>query len=373
MSTPRTSTPRLPRTVTPTGIPTPTPTATTTPTPTATTTPTTLPAVAEAFGSVIVVAEHPDDTSLSRRLHRRRLRGEVVRLARGLYVPTPAVEPLAPWEVETLRAWAASAHGRLRQPLCRDSAARLWGVPLLNEGNDERAPVIHALGWGPTATCRVTDVQYWATGDPAAHVVEFADARLTNLPRTVAELSLSTSFARAVAATDWAIRSRGGGPATTIDEIRAVADALALVRGRARLDRALAFADGRSESAGESWARVLIHQLGFELPELQHEYRLADGRVIRTDFRWGSVRLAGEFDGLVKYRAAEMRGGRSVEQVVIEEKAREDAVRSTGDGMLRLLWADLREPRLLAHRLEAAGVPRVRGRGRGRTRVRSRE
>jgi hypothetical protein len=319
------------------------------------------PPVQDAFAAVIVVAEHPDDSTLSRTLHRRRIRGDVVRLARGLFVPTSAVETLRPWEVEVLRCWAASALGRVRQPLCRESAARLWGVPLLD---DDRAPVIHALGWNSKATRQTADVRYWATPDVKLHVVERAGALVTDLPRTLAEMVTSSSFLRSVAAIDWAIANRqpADGPSTTIDAIGAAADALAIVRGRARLERALAFADARSESAGESWVRVLVHQLGFEVPDLQHEYRLADGRVFRTDFHWGSVGLAGEFDGLVKYRAAELRGGRSVEQIVIDEKEREDAVRATGDGMLRLVWADLREPRRLAHRLEAAGVPRRRRR-----------
>lgn len=319
------------------------------------------PTVIAAFAAVIAVADHPDDPSLSRSLSRRCRRGEVERLTRGLFVPRAAIEPLAPWDLELLRCWAASARGRVRQPLCRESAARLWGVPLLE---DERDSVIHAVGWTSSTTERVGDVRYWATRDRDAHVVDLAGARLTDLPRTVAELSLSASFARSVAAIDWAIRERRRGtePVTTIDGIRGAADALSLVRGRARLERALVFADGRAESPGESWARVLMHQLGFEAPELQHEYRLPDGRTFRTDFHWPSIGLAGEFDGLVKYRAAELRGGRSVEQVVIEEKEREDGVRSTGDGMLRLVTADLRAPLRLAHRLEAAGVPRRRGR-----------
>lgn len=287
---------------------------------------------------------------------------DLVRLVRGVYIPSDALQGLEPWDVEVLRARAAATRGRVRQPLCGLSAARLWGVPILE---DERAPVVHALGWHARATRRVSDVQYWATADDRAQVVERDRILMTDLPRTIAELAVRSSFARSVAAIDWAIRARHlpSDPVTTIDEIRAAADALALVRGRARLERALAFADGRAESAGESWARVLIHGLGFEVPDLQHEYRLADGRRFRTDFRWASIRLAGEFDGLVKYRAADTRGGRSVEQVVIDEKEREDAVRSTGDGMLRCVWADLRDRRRFGHLLEAAGVPR-RGRPR---------
>ena len=137
-----------------------------------------------------------------------------------------------------------------------------------------------------------------------------------------------------------------------------MAEALSLVRGGARLARALTFADGRAESPGESWMRVLIHQLGFEVPDLQHEYRLADGRRFRSDFRWPSIRLAGEFDGRLKYRAGEARGGRTAEQVVMAEKEREDAVRATGDGMLRCVRDDLRDSRRLRQKLEAAGVPR---------------
>lgn len=309
----------------------------------------------------IVVSEHPGDVGVRRRMSRQRARGELVALTRGVSVPTGAVEGLTPWEFEVLRAWAASALGHVRQPLCRASAARLWGVPLLEE---QAAGGIHALGWGPDASRIRGEIRYWATDDAAANVVALEGARGTDLPRTLAELASSSTFAVAVAAIDWGIRARhrDTGPVTTVDEIAAVADALGFSRGRARLERALAFADGRSESPGESWARVLMHELGFEMPELQHEYRLPDGRVFRTDFRWASIGLAGEFDGLTKYRSADLLAGRSAEQVVVEEKAREDGVRSTGDGMLRLVWGDLRDRRRFVHRLEGAGVPRSRRR-----------
>ncbi|MER3390332.1 MAG: hypothetical protein RJQ01_09885 [Microcella sp.] len=54
---------------------------------------------------------------------------------------------------------------------------------------------------------------------------------------------------------------------------------------------------------------MLIHQLGVEVLDLQHEYRLADGRRFRSDFRWPSRRPAGEFDGRVTYRAGDARAG----------------------------------------------------------------
>lgn len=318
--------------------------------------------IASALAHAVVVAE-VDDPSLARSLHRSATRGEVVRLVRGIYIPRAVVEGLKPWELELLRAVVAATRGRVQQPLCGISAARIWGVPLLE---DELVPVVDALGWDDRATRRASDLRYWATADDGYRVVVHRGAAVTDLPRTIVELSARSTFARSVAAIDWAIRvrRRHGEPGTRPEEIREVADALGTVRGRARLERALAFADGRAESPGESWMRVLIHQLGFEVPDLQHEYRLADGRRFRTDFRWPTIRLAGEFDGRLKYRAGEARGDRSAEQVVIEEKDREDAVRASGDGMLRCVWDDLRNPSILRHKLEAAAVPRRSGRAR---------
>jgi len=321
------------------------------------------PNVRRAFASVIVVAEHPDAPGISRALHRQRARGQLVPLVRGISAPAPAVEPLAPWELAVLRTWVASARGRVRQPLCRASAARLLGVPVLFR---QPEPSIHALAWSARGARRSADVRYWSTHDDGFRVIEVEGARLTDLPRTLAEWAATARFADAVAAVDWGLRvrrSRGDTwPITTLDEIREVADALGFVRGRARLERALVFADGRSESAGESWARVLMHELGFEAPDLQHEYRMPDGRRFRADFRWPSIGLVVEFDGFTKYGSAAAREGRSVEQVVVEEKEREDAVRSTGDRVIRLVWDDLRDARRLAHVLDAAGVPRRRGR-----------
>ncbi|MFN4002684.1 hypothetical protein [Microcella sp.] len=318
--------------------------------------------ITSALAHAIVVAE-VGDPSLARSLHRATARGEVVRLVRGIYIPRAVVEKLKPWDLELLRAVAAATRGRVRQPLCGISAARVWGVPVLE---DEFLPVVDALGWDDRATRRTSDLRYWATADDEYRVVEHRGAVVTDLPRTIVELSTRSSFARSVAAIDWAIRirCRPGESGTSIDEIREAADALGMVRGRSRLERALAFADGRAESPGESWMRVLIHQLGFEVPDLQHEYRLADGRRFRSDFRWPSIRLAGEFDGRLKYRAGEARGDRTAEQVVVEEKDREDAVRASGDGMLRCVWDDLRDPRVLRHKLEADAVPRRSGRAR---------
>lgn len=127
---------------------------------------------------------------------------------------------------------------------------------------------------------------------------------------------------------------------------------------RSRFGAAWNFSDPRSESAGESYSRVLIHQLGFAAPTLQQCFTLTTGRQVRVDFWWEEAQLIGEFDGLLKYRQPERFGHADPAAAVIEEKRREDGLRGLGCGMLRWGWEDLERPRSFAQKLAAAGVPR---------------
>jgi hypothetical protein len=66
--------------------------------------------------------------------------------------------------------------------------------------------------------------------------------------------------------------------------------------------RAVEMADGRSESPGESWSRLVFAGLALPAPELQVEIRDAGGRLVgRVDFLFRERRLIVEFDGKVKY------------------------------------------------------------------------
>ncbi|MGM7666699.1 hypothetical protein [Microbacterium sp. A93] len=118
------------------------------------------------------------------------------------------------------------------------------------------------------------------------------------------------------------------------------------------------FARPETESAGESASRVVIRDLGFELPELQHSVYDQQGRRIGiTDFWWKEQRLTGEFDGLTKYLGRASYSGKSAEEVVTAEKIREDAIRAQGNGMVRWLASDVRNPASLEAKLRQHGVP----------------
>lgn len=130
-----------------------------------------------------------------------------------------------------------------------------------------------------------------------------------------------------------------------------------------RCERAWGFADGRSESAGESYSRALIHELDFAPPSsLQQRHVDATGReVARTDFWWASVGVAGEFDGLGKYDLPLHHGDEAARRATIRrEKEREVALQSVTRGVAHWTWADLRQPEWLARILTAYGIPRAR-------------
>jgi len=113
--------------------------------------------------------------------------------------------------------------------------------------------------------------------------------------------------------------------------------------------RAVAMADGRSESPGESWSRLVFAGLALPAPELQAEIRDAGGRLLgRVDFLFRERRVIVEFDGRVKYEGADGR------DALFREKRREDALRSLGYQVVRLTWRDLSDPALVSRLVKEA-------------------
>lgn len=124
--------------------------------------------------------------------------------------------------------------------------------------------------------------------------------------------------------------------------------------------RVVRFSTSLSDSVGESEARASIHLVGFEVPELQHSWRDADGDM-ETDFYWRSVDKVGEFDGKVKYTRDEYTRGDPAE-VVWKEKRREDRLRRVCSGVVRLVTDEVRSPLILSRILGEAGIPRAHDR-----------
>jgi hypothetical protein len=180
-------------------------------------------------------------------------------------------------------------------------------------------------------------------------VVDVGGVTVTSAARTLLDLGRSLPFEQVVVIADAALARGLVGPA----ELEAVLLGKLRWPGMPAAKRALAFADGRSESVGESRSRVAIAQAGLPVPVLQWEVRNARGRLVgRVDFGWPGLKTIGELDGRIKYDQL-LRPGETSADAVYAEKLREDALRDEGLGVVRWGWTDLGNFTATAERLRA--------------------
>ena len=165
--------------------------------------------------------------------------------------------------------------------------------------------------------------------------------------RTAVDVARLGGFERGVVVADATIRLLGGDRDALLRRMDQMRD----WRGARAAGRVTEFADGRSESVGESRNRVLFELNGLPRPQLQ--VLIVDsttGAVIaRVDYFFEEEKTIGEFDGRLKYRAVP-EDGLSAEDVVWREKRREDALRDQGYEVARSIWDDLRHPQLVVAR-----------------------
>jgi hypothetical protein len=181
-------------------------------------------------------------------------------------------------------------------------------------------------------------------------VLSLHGIQLTDPVRTILDLARSLPFEAAVVVLDAALHER----AVDREQLQQRLLDIAGTRGSRAAARAVRFADGRSESVGESRSRVLLERLGLAPSALQFE--VLDDRgdfVARTDFAWERQRVVGEFDGRVKYGRL-LRPGQEPGDAVFEEKRREDDIRAENWGVVRWTWSDLQAPEALARRVRRA-------------------
>jgi hypothetical protein len=287
-----------------------------------------------------------------RALQRAAARGRLTRLRSGAYVTTTAWNALSPDDRRRLQA-AAMAEMHASYVASHRSAAALWGVPTVRKADG----LVHARVSMAAGTRTEHGVRKHAVHDVDQHLTHVEGITCTTLERTVLDLAATEPFAESVVALDWVL-DRGA----TKDRLREVLDEWDPGRGRRRIEMVIDFADGASGSPGESLSRVRMHEAGMPAPVLQEPFFDARGLVGYVDFWWPDFGLIGEFDGLKKYREADLLAGRSPGQVVIDEKLREDRLRATTTRprVERWTWTTLTNPGALAQQLGGAGVPHSR-------------
>jgi hypothetical protein len=179
-------------------------------------------------------------------------------------------------------------------------------------------------------------VQVHGTPLDGPAIVLIDNTPVTSLARTVLDLARTWPMTQAVAAGDRALML-----GLTRAELDAGLVAMERWPGVRAARRVVEFLDVRGESVGESVSRVRLTEEGLPAPEPQHEIFGPDGRFMaRVDFYWKEQRTVGEFDGKIKYGRL-LKPGQRIEDVIFDEKLREDAVRDLGLQVVRWIWPDL--------------------------------
>ena len=194
-------------------------------------------------------------------------------------------------------------------------------------------------------------------GDDSATANGFC---VTSLLRTVSDCLRTFDFRDGLAIADAALRKEGMSSNQLVERLSEFGPR----KGIRRVIETACHADARSESGGESIARAVMIENGFQVPELQVEFAhpLDPGKVFRADYCWrlddGTV-VVGELDGREKYRNPEMTGGRDVVDVLADERLRETFINATGAKVMRFSYKNVLDEAYFASLLDLFGVPRV--------------
>ncbi|MET9327836.1 hypothetical protein [Tsukamurella sp. NPDC003166] len=176
---------------------------------------------------------------------------------------------------------------------------------------------------------------------PSEDVVEVAGVVATSRARTSLDGAMTGNLVRAVIGFD-AIRLVRRYPRPEdpdpipLAEIEACRERMGRRRGCDIARKALALSVERSESAGESWARMQMLAWGLPTPDLQVRYDL-DGSTYYSDFTLGEALIA-EFDGKGKYGDTDEEKADALER----EKTRQEAFERAGFEVIRFGWPVLK-------------------------------
>lgn len=280
--------------------------------------------------------------------------GTVTKIHRGNYVYTNQLEDIDRKDRHILKIKALQRRGLGDVVAVGRSAAFLWGawmqhspdiVQLMRTRKGQRNGDGYVRRTIPLKCPEIVDID--------------GIARLGRLDAALSVIS-TTQFTEAVMATDWLLREmefhEGIPGGETIRLIRAGIRRLDSGAKMERANDALTFGSSLSMSAGESLSRVQMYDAGLDIPELQVRFEDSQGLIGYADYFWRYAGVIGEFDGKIKYLDPSFRNGRSADQVVFDEKLREDRLRALGFTVVRWTWSDLKQPGALERKLRAAGV-----------------
>ena len=309
---------------------------------------------------LLLVAEHIRRGQDDRSLRRDRDTGGLLRIRRGAYADALKWGALSSDERYRARVLAVVGTRRRMPVVGYDSAAALWGYPRLGPWPAH----VHLIAHEASAIRSKNGVLVHREPLEPEDVVDLDGLLVTNPERTLVDLARTAEFGHSVSAIDRALNPARCAPEASVtkEALRMVLDRTASHRGRKLAAKAIDFADGLSDNAGESGSRVAIFALGFPAPVLQRRHINPRGGFYFTDFEWPALSTIGELDGRGKYLKEEYLGVATPGEAVYEEKIREDHLRAEGNAFARWSLPDVMHTERLRTILLRAGLPILRGR-----------
>ncbi len=297
---------------------------------------------------------NPNDDHGGRTVARMALRNELVRIRRGLYLPVSRWMELEPWEQFRVKVQAVNDAARKPPVFCGQSAAVLWGLPLIEVPEEVETLVMPGPGGGRSRN----GIRRRLAVPEDCEVVMLDGLRVTSMDQTIRDLAAMLPLTGSLPAADRAASfwsQSGRSPEEFGERVLSQLGGLSKVKQR-RVQRVLAAADPASGSPGESLSRAVMILAGVPKPELQAAHRDAQGLIGYSDFHWPEYGVVGEFDGWAKYSRGEYLAGRSPEDVLKAEKIREDRLRATGLTLVRWMWPEAKDGAELLLKLHNAGI-----------------
>ncbi len=291
-----------------------------------------LAAVAAQQGGLITRRQAVESGCTERELRTMTaVHGPWVALRRGVYVERETWDRLGYDAQWLLRDHAAHLNLTVPHVMSHDSAARAQGIPLLRPAVE----LVHITRPGIWGSRTEHGIKHHLTRLGIDDCVRASGLPVTSLARTALDVGREHGVSAGVVACDrvLSLGTPGRVVAAELEVMRSWPD---ITRARAAFD----LADPGAESPGESLARLLVGELGIGRPETQFPVPVGQS-VAWCDLRVG--RHVFEFDGRTKYRRREQGGvaDRPVEEVLWDERQRQQKICAQGLGMSRIIWADL--------------------------------
>ncbi|TFB70581.1 hypothetical protein E3O06_14065 [Cryobacterium glaciale] len=283
--------------------------------------------------AIILASDLGNAFGVDFRLRRESSRGRLQRVSRGLYYPSARWEQLRDDQRYLIRVRGAALTRRGQVVLCHQSAAVLWGLPMLVGWPSD----VHLLIERATGGRSDPGIRRHALGVDARDVTTIDGLSVTTIERTVVDLAATLDLKSAVALVDRALYQDRFGRTPTLTTkaaLLATVERMLPFRGSRRARAIIQFATHLSGSPAESSSRVNMALSGFPEPELQHLF-VVDGKERESDFYWLEIDGVGECDGKDKYFTPDYLAGRSPEQLHYDEKLREDGIRRQVHGFTR--------------------------------------